>query len=98
MAVRRLRVRNFKSFRNVEVQLSPLTALVGANASGKSNFVQLFRFLRDIARMGLENAISLQGGAEYLLNRSIGTAEPLEVELEADIVWQDLRHTEEAIH
>lgn len=87
MAIRHIRVRNFKSFRDAEVQLSPLTALVGANASGKSNFVQLFRFLRDIAQKGLENAIALQGGAEYLLNMQIGNREPLEVEIEANTGW-----------
>jgi len=30
--------------------------------------VHAFRFLRDLARSGLENAVALQGGAEYLTN------------------------------
>ena len=42
--------------------------VIGANASGKSNFAQVFKFLNDIAVNGLDSAISLQGGMEYLLN------------------------------
>jgi hypothetical protein len=46
------------------LELSPLSVLVGANASGKTNFVQLFRFLRDVANEGFDSAIALQGGIE----------------------------------
>jgi len=42
--------------------------VVGANASGKSNFVQVFRFLRDILQHGLENAVSLQSGLGKISN------------------------------
>ena len=68
MGIDRIRVENFKSYRNLDVRLGPLNVLIGANASGKSNFVELFRFLRDIAVQGLDDAISLQGGVQYLLN------------------------------
>jgi len=43
-----VRIRNFKSFRDVEVALSPFNVLVGPNMSGKSNFVQAFQLLRRI--------------------------------------------------
>ena len=64
--VQRLRLRNFRSFKDATLELRPLNIVVGANASGKTNLVQAFRFLRDLARSGLENAVALQGGAEYL--------------------------------
>lgn len=66
--IERLRLRNFRSFKDVEIELRPLNIVVGANASGKTNLVQAFRFLRDLAQHGLENAVSLQGGVEYLTN------------------------------
>ena len=44
--LRRLRVRNFKSFADLDVELEDFNVLVGYTASGKSNFVQIFRFLR----------------------------------------------------
>jgi hypothetical protein len=42
----RLRLTDFKSFVDEEVELAPLTLLVGANASGKSNFLDALRFLQ----------------------------------------------------
>ena len=77
MAITKIRISNFKSFDDETVDLNDFNLLVGANASGKSNFVQAFRFLGDIATHGLEDAISLQGGVEYLRNLTIADARPL---------------------
>ena len=41
-------VQNFKSIVDVDVDLSPVTVLVGKSGTGKSNFVQALRFLRDV--------------------------------------------------
>ena len=60
---------NFRSFGRLSVELKRLNVLIGANASGKSNFVQALRFLRDLHDSGLENAVSLQGGAEFFANK-----------------------------
>lgn len=45
-----LRLKNFKSFADAELTLGPFTVLVGANASGKSNIRDAFRFLHGIGR------------------------------------------------
>lgn len=71
MAINKIKVSNFKSFDQLEVDLRPLNVVVGANAAGKSNFLEIFRFLRDASTLGLENAVSLQGGMEYLQNLKI---------------------------
>lgn len=44
--LKRIRLQDFKSFVNEEVKVAPLTLLVGANASGKSNFLDAIRFLQ----------------------------------------------------
>jgi hypothetical protein len=46
--IHRIRVQNFKSIIDVTVDLSPVTVLVGRSGTGKSNFVQALRFLRDV--------------------------------------------------
>ncbi len=46
--IHRLRVQNFKSILDVNVKLSPVTVLVGKSGTGKSNFVNALRFLRDL--------------------------------------------------
>jgi predicted ATPase len=56
--------------------------LIGSNASGKSNLIQVFIFLRDIAKYGIGNAISLQGGIDYLRNTVIGPSEELSYKIE----------------
>lgn len=48
--LRKITLRNFKSFRDSTFELGPLTLMVGANASGKSNFVDALRFLQGCAR------------------------------------------------
>ena len=46
--IHRVRIRNYKSIIDIAVDLSPVTVLVGRSGTGKSNFVQSLRFLRDI--------------------------------------------------
>ncbi len=46
--IHRLRVQNFKSIVDVAVELSEVTVLVGRSGTGKSNFIQSLRLLRDI--------------------------------------------------
>lgn len=55
--LQKIRLKRFKSFSDQEIQLSPLTICVGANASGKSNLFDAIRFL--------------QGAGEGLLFRDI---------------------------
>ncbi len=66
---------NFKSFKRLELELGSFNVLIGANSAGKSNFLQALSFLRDIASKGLENAVSLQGGASYLRNMNLSEGE-----------------------
>lgn len=85
MAIKKIRISNFKSFNDLEIELGNFNVLVGANASGKSNFMQIFRFLKDIANEGLENAISMEGGVEYLRNVNIGSSKNFSLEVVSDI-------------
>lgn len=64
MIVSRVILRNWKNFQNVDVALRDRAFLVGPNASGKSNFLDAFRFLRDTAKEGgsLQEAIKHRGG------------------------------------
>lgn len=45
-----LHLTNFKNFREATLELGPFTVLVGANASGKSNLRDAFRFLHGVGR------------------------------------------------
>lgn len=52
MYVNRLRIENWKNFKSANVELGHRLFLVGPNASGKSNFLDIFRFLRDVSVSG----------------------------------------------
>lgn len=43
--IKKITLQNFKSYANAELKLAPLTVLIGANASGKSNALEGLRFL-----------------------------------------------------
>jgi predicted ATPase len=45
-----LRLERFKGFKDAELKLGPFTVLIGANASGKSNIRDAFRFLHGVGR------------------------------------------------
>ncbi|OKH51310.1 ATPase [Calothrix sp. HK-06] len=58
--LKRLFLKNWKSFRYAELPLYPLTVLIGTNASGKSNLVEAFEFLRRTVD-GYEIEVALAG-------------------------------------
>jgi predicted ATPase len=60
MRFTRIRLENWRNFLSVDVPLQRRMFLVGPNASGKSNFLDAFRFLRDIAdpQGGFQRAVS----------------------------------------
>ena len=97
MSIKKIRVTNFKSFNELEVQLGNFNVLIGANASGKSNFIQLFSFLRDITNHGLDNAISMQGGVEYLRNINLGTSKDFSVNIISDLEFGFEKETEKGL-
>ena len=90
MSIKKIRVTNFKSFKDLEVELGNFNVLIGANASGKSNFVQIFKFLSDMANLGLDNAISMQGGVEYLGNINVGNSEKFSLRVVLDRKFRQL--------
>ena len=65
MMIKRLVVKNWRNFRHIDVRLRERQFIVGANASGKSNLLDIFRFLRDVVKAeggGLQKAVKDRGG------------------------------------
>ena len=63
-----LLLENWRNFVDADVNLQRRTFLVGPNASGKSNFLDVFRFLYDIAAVGggFQEAVRRRGGVSGL--------------------------------
>ncbi len=68
MRVDRIKLENWKNFRTVDLPLQRRVFVVGPNASGKSNLLDAFRFLRDIATPegGFQRAIKSRGGVSQV--------------------------------
>ena len=63
MYISNIKLKNWRNFREVDVDLQTRVFIIGSNASGKSNLLDAFRFLRDIVRLGggLQEAVTLRG-------------------------------------
>lgn len=68
MIIKRLSAQNWRNFQHIDVQLSERQFIVGPPASGKSNLLDIFRCLREIAADagGFQNAIAARGGTAQL--------------------------------
>jgi predicted ATPase len=64
--IKRIKIRDFKSIREVELELGPVTVLVGRSGTGKSNLVQAIRFLRNLL-LDQNEAISYEFGWERIV-------------------------------
>ena len=94
MRFSRIELRNWKNFTKVDVPLARRVFLVGPNASGKSNFLDAFRFLRDLVTEGggLAKAVHARDGMPRLRSlfaRGAGTHVSIAVEVtNAESGWR----------
>lgn len=80
LAFKKINLKNWKNFSTVSLDLSDQLFLVGANATGKSNFLDVFRFLKDLANNGLQKAVNARGGIKKI--RNLNARKPSYVEID----------------
>ncbi|MCI0585378.1 MAG: AAA family ATPase [Planctomycetes bacterium] len=73
----RVRVAGYRSLREVDLPLGPLTVLIGPNGSGKSNLLDIFALLSEIAGGRLAQGLARRGGIRE--NLWAGRTERLEI-------------------
>ncbi len=82
----KIKLQNWRNFGDAKADLAAETYLIGPNASGKSNFLDAFRFLRDIANLdggGFQKAVSSRGGISKL--RSLHARSKPDIIIEVEI-------------
>ncbi len=85
MYISRIAVKNWRNFRSMDVELTENTYLIGPNASGKSNFLDMIRFMRDVVNPkggGLQQAVSSRGGMKKLRCLAGRQGQGIELEFE----------------
>lgn len=87
MQITRIKIKNWRNFKYAEVRdISDVVYLLGPNASGKSNFLDAMRFLRDLAKPkwgGLQEAVASRGGISKIRCRH--ARKDTEVLIEVDV-------------
>ncbi|MCG8339294.1 MAG: AAA family ATPase [Proteobacteria bacterium] len=86
MIVSQIKLKNWRNFSSMKVLLRQRQFIVGPNASGKSNLLDVFRFLRDIAKSeggGLQKAVKKRGGLSKL--RCLAARRDPEISLEISL-------------
>ena len=86
MIITHLSATNWRNFQQIDVPLSVRQFIVGPNASGKSNLLDIFRFLQDIAKNeggGLQEAVAGRGGVPII--RNLVTEQEAEIAIEISL-------------
>jgi predicted ATPase len=81
----KIHLENWRNFGSVDAELAQRVFVVGPNASGKSNFLDVFRFLHDIVSVGggLEEAVRKRQGVSKL--RSLSARRLSDVVIRVDL-------------
>lgn len=80
-----LKLKNWRNFVGVELEIGQRLFITGPNASGKSNFLDAFRFLRDLSKTGggLQQAVKERGDLSKI--RCLAARRYPDVEIEATL-------------
>ena len=91
MIISKIELFNWKNFHRCEVGVQERCFFVGANAAGKSNFIDALRFLRDVAKQGggLQTAVRVRGGITKI--RCLAAREQSNVKLAIELSESDSR-------
>ena len=91
MIISKIELFNWKNFHRCEVGVQERCFVVGANAAGKSNFIDALRFLRDVAKQGggLQTAVRVRGGITKI--RCLAAREQSNVKLAIELRESDSR-------
>ena len=87
-----LQMRGWRNFKGpVDMHLRRRVFLIGPNASGKSNILDAFRFLWDVAADGLDKAVATRGGVAQI--RTLQATNPAGIELAVEVGNDDAPDT-----
>jgi predicted ATPase len=80
--LQRIKLKGFKSIKEMDLELSPLNILIGSNGTGKSNFINFFKFMNKLLDKELQLYVRSQlNGADRTLYFGRKTTEKLEIDL-----------------
>ncbi|UCJ13795.1 MAG: AAA family ATPase [Phormidium sp. PBR-2020] len=83
--LRQLKLDGFKSIKCLDLELSSLNILIGANGSGKSNLISFFKMLNEMMAGRLQQHIGISGRATSLLHFGAKITPQIQATLEFEV-------------
>ncbi len=77
-----IEIKGYKSIKEARVTFKPINILIGANGSGKSNFISFFVFLSRLYNQNLKEYIALSGGEDKLLHKGQKNTDQISFKME----------------
>lgn len=92
--LKRIRLKGWKSIRDQSITLGPLTVLIGANGSGKSNLLSLVEMLADTfcTEPRMRSYVSANGTATNLLHYGDRETKSIDIELTFETSNSELKY------
>ena len=81
--LKHIKIEGFKSIKALDLNMKSLNVLIGANGAGKSNFISIFTFLRNLSRGKLQHLTKVHGGADNFFH--FGNKNTSEINLKVDV-------------
>lgn len=78
-----VKIMGFKSIESLDLNMRPINILIGANGAGKSNFISLFTFLRNLSEGKLQSYVEKNGFANTFFH--FGAKHTPKITIEIDI-------------
>ncbi|WP_130735501.1 AAA family ATPase [Flavobacterium sp. J27] len=79
-----IEIKGYKSIKSEKIELNQINILIGANGSGKSNFISFFDFLNRLYNRNLNEYIALNGGENKILHKGQKNTDLIEFKVEFD--------------
>jgi predicted ATPase len=81
--LKKIKIKGYKTLKDIELNLTPVNVLIGANGSGKSNFISFFKLLKWMLQNPgqLQFFIGKYGGANALLFDGAAITSQIEAKL-----------------
>lgn len=81
--LKRIRINGYKSIEKLDLQMSSINILIGANGAGKSNFISLFTFLQNLSEGKLQSYVEKNGFASTFFH--FGTKKTQSIKIGLDV-------------
>ncbi|NOQ36439.1 MAG: AAA family ATPase [Methylococcaceae bacterium] len=81
--LKNIKIEGFKSIATLNLPMESINILIGANGAGKTNFISLFTFLRNLSQGKLKNHVESEGGSERFFH--FGSRHTSKIKIEVDI-------------